>query len=201
MTFDSLPRLIGAIETQDSWLTRRQFQQLQACWQRIVGTAVAAQTRPMGIQRQVLSVSTSSSGWAQNLMFERVRILEKLNAELSLNLTDIRFSTAQWHTKPRHTTGEPLSDSARVWRNHPSQCDAAPYTHLPQARATTPDTAFQQWAQAVQQQAQHLPLCPRCQCHCPPGELERWSVCGLCAAVAWSTTTPSSPMPPNGSAD
>jgi predicted nucleic acid-binding Zn ribbon protein len=30
-----------------------------------------------------------------------------------------------------------------------------------------------------------LPRCPQCQCPTPPGELERWSVCAVCATQRW----------------
>ncbi|NEP50291.1 MAG: DUF721 domain-containing protein, partial [Moorea sp. SIO3C2] len=32
---------------------------------------------------------------------------------------------------------------------------------------------------------QNLPLCPQCKCPTPPGELQRWDVCGLCAIKQW----------------
>ncbi|MBW4545957.1 MAG: DUF721 domain-containing protein [Symplocastrum torsivum CPER-KK1] len=49
----------------------------------IAGNAVAQQRRSHSFSRDVLSVVTSSSAWAQNLKFKRRSILKKLNARLS----------------------------------------------------------------------------------------------------------------------
>lgn len=187
MALETLQQLLGSLDDQASWQTRRQFQKVTARWPAIVGPAVAAQTRPVGIQRQVLHVATASSAWAQNLMFERSRILEKLNAQLSLHLTDIRFSSAQWHDTSIY--GATNTESARVWSNHPSRVEGAlpttPSRSL-QTAPTDPKAAFEHWAKTVQGRSRHLPLCPTCQCPTPAGELSRWSVCSLCAAKQWT---------------
>jgi predicted nucleic acid-binding Zn ribbon protein len=174
----SLRQVLGSLDRQESWKGRQQFQQLLACWEESVGLAVAAQTRPIAIQRTVLNVATSSSAWAQNLAFERHRILEKLNDRLSLGLTNIRFSTAHWHT---HAIPPDPPETAILWQNHPSRVAASgslPRCSLP----LDPQTAFRSWARTMRSRDQHLPLCPSCQCPSPPGELERWLVCSLCAA-------------------
>lgn len=183
MAFRSVHHILGSLEKQERWQGQRQFQQLVNSWVQIVGAAVSAQTRPLGIQRQVLYVATSNSVWAQNLAFERQRILTKLNAQLSLDLTDVRFSPAQWQTDLLGTV-EPDAQS-KLWQRHPSrvQLDAAS-----QARPTpadTPEQAFQNWAVRVQQRSQHLPLCPACRSPTPIGELERWQVCSLCVVKRW----------------
>lgn len=131
MGLQSLPQLLNSISNQESWRGRRQFQMLLACWPEIVGQVVAAQTRPTGLQRQVLQVATSSSAWAQNLAFERHTILAKLNARLEKELgplSDIRFSTAQWPSSgagrsgaEANPEGENLSEAAILWRDHPSR--------------------------------------------------------------------------------
>ncbi|NJR67052.1 MAG: DUF721 domain-containing protein [Leptolyngbyaceae cyanobacterium CRU_2_3] len=177
----SLQQVLGVLDRQDSWKGRRQFQQLLAYWSDIVGVAVAAQTRPIAIQRKVLNVATSSSAWAQNLAFERHRILEKLNAALPLGITDIRFSTAHWHT---HSSSPDTPESTILWQNHPSRI--LPPAPLPgQSTALDPQTAFRSWARTMRSRSQNLPLCPSCQCPTPVGELKRWSVCSLCAAKAF----------------
>ncbi|WP_088894321.1 DUF721 domain-containing protein [Leptolyngbya ohadii] len=174
--FNSLNHVLGAIEHQERWQGRRQFQQLLACWTEVVGMAVAAQTRPTEIQRKVLHVATSSPAWAQNLAFERHRILEKLNDRFALGLKDIRFSAAQWQTTDRLFT----TDSLSLWQSHPSRLsDATPFTS---AAADDPQSAFRNWARQMRSRSQHLPLCPVCHCPTPEGELSRWSACALCAA-------------------
>lgn len=189
MAFKSLQHVLGAIDQQPGWHAQKQFQQLIACWFDIVGPAVAAQTRPVSVQRQVLQVATSGAAWAQNLSFERQRILQKLNSRLGTSYKDIRFSTAQWQRSPlgyRSTA----SELEQLWQSHPSRIQAAQPAARSSAPSATPITdpnvAFQHWSQQVQRRSQQLPLCPSCACPTPPGELLRWSICSLCAAKQWS---------------
>lgn len=177
--FNSLNHVLGAIEHQDRWQSRRQFQKLLACWMEVVGVAVAAQTRPIEIQRKVLQVATSSPAWAQNLAFERHLILTKLNDRLALGIKDIRFSAAQWQTGDRLFT----TDSLSLWQSHPSRLnDPTPFTSAASSQPADPQTAFRSWARQMRNRSQHLPLCPTCHCPAPEGELTRWSTCALCAA-------------------
>lgn len=185
MSFQSLPQLLNAVTHQENWRGRQQFQQLVACWFEVVGSVVAAQTRPLAIQRKVLQVATSSSVWSQNLAFERHRILDKLNARLSLDLTDIRFSPAQWQSDFYRNQVENFSETVILWREHPCRVSLRSTQSVPpisQPIARDPQTAFRNWARTVRAQSQHLPLCPACHSPTPEGELTRWSVCALCAA-------------------
>lgn len=180
MSFRSLNQVIGSLEEHDNWQKRQQFRQLVSCWAEVVGSVVAAQTRPLFIQRQVLQVATSNAAWAQNLAFERQRILTKLNARLAYALNDIRFSTAQWQSPEQP---QPLSEADVLWQNHPSQMTPPQRSIAPQPGiAKDPQTAFQRWAATMRDRTRHLPFCPVCQCPTPAGELERWSVCAVCAA-------------------
>ncbi|WP_286132358.1 hypothetical protein [Leptolyngbya sp. O-77] len=131
---------------------------------------------------------SSSPLGVQTLMFERLRILEKLNARLPYRITDIRFSTTWWHRRSLHSPAELQTESARVWREHPSRLDRPPGDHLPHgaaAQPTDPESAFRAWANQMRSRTAQMPLCPRCQCPTPQGELERWSCCGLCAVKQW----------------
>ncbi len=183
MAFESLERVLNGLETQASWQKRRQFREVLQQWPDVVGTAVAAHTRPHSIQRGVLSVATASSAWAQNLLFERQRILQKLNQRLSTPLSDIRFSTGHWATQG--TGGLELAIAHSLWDQHPSRLTQP--TALPPSPQPPQDAkaAFQQWATRLQQRTRSLPLCPQCHCPTPPGELERWTVCSLCATKHW----------------
>jgi predicted nucleic acid-binding Zn ribbon protein len=183
-SFKSLNQLMGAIANQDGWQPQRQFNQVLACWFETVGPVVAAHTRPVAIQRQVLQVATSSAAWAQNLAFERRRILAKLNSQIPTKLTDIRFSTAQWHNKP--SSSPSTEPSLAIWRDHPSRLPDAAIQNQPFPESRQhPQETFQRWADGIKRRSQHLPLCPCCHCPTPKGELERWSICALCAAKQW----------------
>lgn len=209
MPLEGLNSLIKGLETQPSWQNRRQFRQVVTHWPKAVGYAVARQTRPVSINRNVLYVTVASAAWAQTLGFERTRILRKLNKHLKPTLQDIRFSTAQWtqkNTKPQGTISDEL-------KNHPSHMgpinpellgsgsgsgaeggertnrikqaqDTKPIAN-PKGQSQTAHAAFQRWSALIQAQQKQQATCPKCQCQCPPGELKRWQCCALCAAKNW----------------
>ncbi len=184
MSFKSLNHILSALEQQSRW-QEQPFQRLLKCWTETVGIAVAAHTRPLSMQRDVLWVATSSSAWAQNLTFERQRILQKLNPQLPSPLADIRFSTAQWQRPkdPNQTADQPKTG---LWREHPSSVISIPSVpNSLEPNSPNPNTTFQQWAKVMQARSQGLPLCPQCHCPTPSGELQRWAICSICAAKQW----------------
>lgn len=186
----SLNHVLSRLKSQILSPEQQQFQDLCECWPEIVGTVARLQTRPVSWQRGVLNVATSSATWSQELTLKRMQLLYRLNQKLLFPVQDIRFSTGGWRYQPNGDQGiSPdaiLDELSQMWRDHPSRVEVASLiseqsvdVHL--CPALTPLTAFQRWAHTVQQRSQHLPLCPQCHCPTPPGELTRWSVCGLCA--------------------
>jgi predicted nucleic acid-binding Zn ribbon protein len=188
MSFDSVDRIFAALEKQPGWEVQQQYRRLVQCWEAVVDPKVQQQTRPLYLVRNVLWVATSSSVWAQNLSFQRYSLLKRLNALLSEPLVDIRFSTAQWHnSKPFSASSDSPSLSQE---QHPSaiatNLEQSLADELPQGKKT-PEAAFQHWAAGIEARSQNLPLCPRCECPTPPGELERWTICAYCVAKQWSS--------------
>jgi predicted nucleic acid-binding Zn ribbon protein len=188
MTLQSLQSLMKSVETRAQSKSQRTFQAVCDRWSEVAGPMVAEQSRPVGLQRKVLSVATSSAVWAQTLSFERVRLLHKLNQAIAPSaskppLLDIRFSTAQWRSKTAQTWDN-YSEVLSTWQQHPSRLLSPAQVRSP---ATCKDamTAFHQWSTRIQSRSQQMPLCPACQCPTPPGELQRWNVCSLCAAKQW----------------
>ncbi len=201
MSFKSVNHILGLLEVQAK-LQEQPFQSLLKCWSEAVGAVVAAHTQPLSIQREVLRVATSSAAWAQNLTFERQRLLLKLNEKLPTPLVDIRFSTAGWQ-RPKDTGSK---QQTQVSSQHPSYLGDGEKSQarLPEDSSkggshpsrtsgirvggdVTPTTGsanavFKHWARTVQARSHALPLCPQCHCPTPPGELQRWRVCSLCAA-------------------
>lgn len=184
MSFKSLDRILDALQKQARW-EEQPFQRLLKCWPEAVGAAVTAHTQPLSIQRGVLWVATSSAAWAQTLTFERQRILQKLNVQLPSPLVDIRFSTAGWQRSKDST--EQANQPHHQLLLHPSCLMNA--SRVPKASVTpddhNPNAAFQHWVKVTQARAHGLPLCPQCHSPTPPGELQRWSVCSICAAKQW----------------
>ncbi|MBD1823924.1 DUF721 domain-containing protein [Cyanobacteria bacterium FACHB-DQ100] len=178
MSFQELQSILGAIEPHYQSLERQQLQRILEIWAELVSEKIANYAQPIAIQRNVLEVTTASPVWTQTLVFERSMILRKIRERLSIDLSDIRFSTAQWRSPQTETPVE--SDP---WQSHPSllpRQTSEIETQL--ALFSNAKTAFDRWSSIVQSRAQHLPLCPECGSPTPPGELQRWSVCAICAA-------------------
>ncbi len=178
MSLKSVNDILIVLKKQPQ-LQEQPIQRLLKCWAEIVGVVVAAHTRPLSVQRDVLRVATSSAAWAQNMTFGRQKLLLKLNEKLPSPLVDIRFSTAGWQQQPEQEQQE-----ANVLPcEHPSYLGNLNSDRSHDTPATmNPNVAFGGWAKTIQVRSHGLPLCPQCYCPTPPGELQRWKVCGVCAA-------------------
>ena len=136
-----MERILQAVEKQPVGQRLQQYRYLLQCWDKVVSPRVAAHTRPLYISRQVLSVATSNSVWAQTLTMQRHQLLQKLNAllperevplsaprsgSLTDRLTDIRFSpTLQSRTGSSSRTDHSQSSL----QNHPSWVEGAVPLH------------------------------------------------------------------------
>ncbi|MEA5594241.1 DUF721 domain-containing protein [Rivularia sp. UHCC 0363] len=178
MSFESIPKILEQLQIETLY-QQQPLQRLLDCWEEVVGKVIATHTQPISIEREVLWVATSGAAWAQNLTFERQKLLKKLNQILPTPLVDIRFSTARW----QRTKKKPLRQQNISSAEHPSYLgnivDRNQNIHsLPK----NPHTAFADWSQTIKRRSQSLPLCPNCESPTPGGELERWGVCSICAA-------------------
>jgi predicted nucleic acid-binding Zn ribbon protein len=193
VALEGLEGLIKGLEQQESWQVQKQFRLVLLHWPKSVGFAIARITRPISIQRDTLYVATSTSAWAQTLSYERFNILRKLNRYQKPPLKGIRFSTAQWAQRaplnPLNQSGNPTENLAARGKlaHHPSYIGDVPHLTSPAPEAApTPAESFARWASAMQDMQRSQALCPRCHCHCPQGELDRWACCSLCATKQWS---------------
>ncbi|WP_407897370.1 DUF721 domain-containing protein [Scytonema sp. NUACC26] len=184
MSLKPINNILSVLETQSKW-NEQPFQQLLKYWSEIVGATVAAHTQPVSIQRDVLRVATSSAAWAQNLTFERKRLLLKLNDRLSVSLVDLHFSTAGWRRHKDNLSQEQIISP----QEHPSYLGGTDSSCKLTAPAFDANATFQHWAKKVQARSQNLPLCPACHCPTPLGELQRWQVCSICAAKQFSPSS------------
>ncbi|MBE9207377.1 DUF721 domain-containing protein [Nostoc sp. LEGE 06077] len=178
MSWKSVNDILGFLEQQARW-QEQPLPKVLHFWAEVVGVVAAKHTQPLVIQRDVLRVATSSAAWAQNLAFKRQIILLKLNEKLPTPLVDIRFSTAGWQhpsaTPPQPLTGSPQEHPSYLGNLSNVPPDASPTRENPQS-------AFGLWAEKMQVRSHGLPLCPQCQSPTPPGELQRWQVCAICAS-------------------
>ena len=181
MSFQSLPEILEILQIETLY-QKQPLQELLDSWQQVVGKVIATHTQPVSIERDVLWVATSSAAWAQNLTFERRRLLKELNQILPTPLVDIRFSTARWQSNKKKPFGQAVISSAEHPSYLGSNSNQKPNLNsLPK----NPDAAFANWAQRIKLRSQNLPLCPKCQSSTPKGELERWGVCSICAAKSF----------------
>ncbi len=103
MAFQGLPALMRQIERQYQSPAQQQWRQLQQQWPAIVGDRLAAQTRLVNLQQQVLQVAVANPMWVQTLMFERPKLLKKLNAGPSNSASNSASNS------PNHPPANPMS--------------------------------------------------------------------------------------------
>lgn len=175
MTFEGLNAVLKQLK-KTHWRDQQALDRLQQLWPDIVGPEVAAQTRPASLSTQgILQVSTSSGVWAQNLAFERVRLLVKVRSAWNPAVKDIYFSPKSWH-RPRVTQPVAMESNLRTIQRS-SRGEETP------AAPKDAQEAFSSWAKHVQRNAnQYDKRCPICQCSTPTVELERWGCCALCTS-------------------
>ncbi len=171
----SLSNLLTALAGNAQMMSNFRFVQLQKSWPSLVGTAVAAHTRPVRLQSGVLTVAVSGAAWAQNLAFERRLLLTKIAAALGeqVPLHDIRFETTGWYI--REKASQVVLDTA-----HPLTTGLS---GAPPSAATGPETLsdkLDRLRELARWRARQLPGCTRCRMSAPQGELDRWGMCGSC---------------------
>ncbi|MEA5534236.1 DUF721 domain-containing protein [Crocosphaera sp. XPORK-15E] len=170
MTLNSLNQLLTNLIAQPHLAAYQRYQTVCQAWDEVVNERVAAQTRPLSINRNILWVATASAVWAQQLSLTRYSLLKQLNTHLSSEpLENIRFSSAQWY-QPQPLTPDPISRASES---------------LSSEVTTNPQEAFEQWVKVLQHRDQALPLCPQCHCPTPLAELNRWDKCSLCMIRYW----------------
>ncbi|MEM9771416.1 MAG: DUF721 domain-containing protein, partial [Cyanobacteria bacterium P01_D01_bin.73] len=181
--FDPISHVLANVEQNPHWQQRQQLRRICNNWEAIVGKTVAEHARPVAVKNQQLRIATTSNSWSQNLMFERQRLLKKLNqhfqsAPLNPPIHQLHFSTARW-TQPKPA---PVAPQQTVRDRQPSQTrNSSP------SQGITAKQAFDNWAQHIQQQTSAYPPCPICKAPTPPQDLDRWQCCSPCATHQWRT--------------
>ncbi len=92
------PRQSGSMHGPDPGDIARRVAEV---WDEIVGPEIAANARPLQLNRGRLVVATSSSAWAQSLHFMGDAIRERLSASLSTEeIRSVFFRHAGWEAAP-----------------------------------------------------------------------------------------------------
>ena len=83
-----LPELVKS----KGWEARLDLYSIFPKWRKLVGEDIAGCTRPWKIDKNVLWIEVENSAWMQQLQFEKLAILERLNAALRItSIRDIRM--------------------------------------------------------------------------------------------------------------
>ncbi len=127
----------------------------------------------------------------------------------SIDIKDIRFSPGQW--QPRFDDASPVMANHPSYlppKINQLIAPSLPVSNVDTSSKSNKSNKFdrfersdrldkshqavksivnaQAWWQQVQDRSSHLPLCGQCQCPTPPGEIDRWGCCALCATKKWS---------------
>ena len=87
----SLPGLIR----DKGWEKQLDLYSLFVEWDRIVDKTTAEHARPLKIVRDVFWVEVDNSSWIHQLQFQKLQLLESLNAALQMSrLKDLKFTLA-----------------------------------------------------------------------------------------------------------
>lgn len=172
--FDSLKKILPALERQPGWEEYLKYRQVLKFWQKTVASATAQHARPIYFKKDILWVATSSSVWAQELSFQRYSLLKTLNSKLAFVIKDLRFSTALWQ-KTTNEHNEVAKSSLKLFQ--PS--DREIINNTP---SQEPQVAVREWLKFIQARSEFLPLCPHCSVPTPEAELQRWQQCYHCYA-------------------
>jgi len=116
MSFDSLSLLLKKLE-QDQvpfWDRFQKHIHLLECWQQVVSLNTFEHSRPLHLQKGVLSVATASSAWAHTLSLQRYQLIKKLSLLLDEPLENIRFSSAHWNNAHSKITISTTSKSILI---------------------------------------------------------------------------------------
>lgn len=91
----SLATALSGLVRDKGWQKQLDMYSLFSEWEKIVDRTTADHARPLKVQRGVFWIEVDNSSWLHQLQFEKINILEKLNAALELSrITDIKFSVA-----------------------------------------------------------------------------------------------------------
>ncbi len=188
MFSNSLDRILKRLVNQPEWDQYRAYLQINQYWQQVVNKKASENTRPLGLERGILQVATSSAVWAQEMTLQRYSLVKKLNKRFEFTLKDIRFSPARWQqVQQRSLKHQTLSEFPLQEINLQKLIVQKQKEQEQQEEATPPNlqSTMSNWLKTVQKSAQDLTACPQCQTLTPPDELARWQVCRYCIAQKW----------------
>lgn len=106
----STPELSGAFSAlirEKGWERKFDQHRIFPVWEELVDKDTAAHSRPLKVVKDVLWVEVENSAWVQQLQFQKIYLLETLNAHLRSSIfSNIRFVVQE---KPREEPAKPTT--------------------------------------------------------------------------------------------
>lgn len=91
-THDQVAKVLSEVTRHQGWNVKLDMHSFFPKWKNIVDEDVASCSKPLKITKDTLWLEVENSTWMQQLQFEKLRILEAINATLKLSkIKDIRF--------------------------------------------------------------------------------------------------------------
>ena len=87
-----ISRLLSTVFENKKWHSKLELHRVFEFWNRTVGKEIAAVAQPSLIRGHVLWVKVADSIWMQQLHFQKILLLDKINQQLqNEKITDIHF--------------------------------------------------------------------------------------------------------------
>ena len=97
------------IQNQPGWEGVRDWGLIIRAWELAVSPAIASQSRPKSLSRQILTIATNSASLAHQLTFGRKALCRQLNAHLIKQVADLRFAPIGYRDEMIVLEGEDLA--------------------------------------------------------------------------------------------
>lgn len=90
--YDQVADVLPEVSRHQGWDVKLDMHSFFPKWKNVVDKDVASCSKPLKIVKDTLWLEVENSTWMQQLQFEKLRILEAINATLKLSrIRDIRF--------------------------------------------------------------------------------------------------------------
>ena len=178
MAFTSLDKPLALVTKEKHWTHYRQYVEICSIWKNIVTHNILLNTNILSINKDIVYIATSSTGWSQELSFQKCSLLKKINQQLLYtSITKLHFSSAKWSRKNQLNISLHEREKISFFSCREMQSTAS---NIYKKESQTPQSAFEKWTMNVQNQLTSFSVCPQCQRPASLHELKRWSKCYLC---------------------
>ena len=102
--------ILPDVVREKGWAVKLDMHSFFPIWEKVVSDNAAACSRPLKIVKDVLWLEVENSTWMQQLLFEKMQILDDINATLTLSrIRDIKFVLPQDDNSARREETEGIT--------------------------------------------------------------------------------------------